>query len=343
LLQAAITREIASQLRPQLSGTEQESIAKVGTKDADAYRFYLRGRYHFEKWSSEDNKAAAEFFEKAVARDSNYAAAYAGLADAYAIEGYFGDVFGRDPFDKSRTAAKRALALDSQIPESHLSLALVDFIYFWDFAEADAEIQRALALDPDSAYSHVVSCWFEAHMGRIGNMLTECRRALELDPFSPVYNFSLTLAYNFSRDYNQAIEQAKKTAEIDPNSEFTLYWLGYTYERMGNYAQAMEQWTRLDKLHGRAEHAEQMMRIFQRLGYPGYLREDAKSSDANGNFGTSAADYAVLGEKDAAFAALDKAFAMRATFLFVKVDPVYDNIRSDPRFPELLRRIGLPQ
>jgi TolB-like protein/predicted Ser/Thr protein kinase len=214
LLQAAITREIASQLRPQLSGTEQESIAKVGTKGADAYRFYLRGRYHFEKWSSEDNKAAAEFFEKAVARDSNYAAAYAGLADAYAIEGYFGDVSGRDPFDKSRTAAKRALALDSQIPESHLSLALVDFIYFWDFAEADAEIQRALALDPDSAYSHVVSCWFEAHMGRIGNMLTECRRALELDPFSPVYNFSLTLAYNFSRDHNQAIEQAKKQLRL---------------------------------------------------------------------------------------------------------------------------------
>src|SRR3984893_6193119 len=121
LLQSAITRDLASQLRPQLSGTEQESLAKVGTKDAEAYQFYLKGRYHFEGFTREDFKAAAEFFDKAVARDPSYAAAYAGLADAYAMQGYFGYASARETFDKSRTLARRALGLDPQIPEAPIS------------------------------------------------------------------------------------------------------------------------------------------------------------------------------------------------------------------------------
>jgi serine/threonine protein kinase/tetratricopeptide (TPR) repeat protein len=342
-LQTALTREIASQLRPQLGGNERETLAKVGTTDAEAYRLYLRGRYHFEKWSHEDVKAATDLFGKAVVRDPNYAAAYAGLADAYVVEGYLGVVAGAEPFEKSRVAARRALALDNQIPESHLSLALVDYIYFWNFAEAEVEIQRALALDPKSAYAHVVSCWFEADMGRIGNMLSECQRALELEPFSPLYNFSLTLAYNFARDYNRAIEQAKKTFEIAPNSEFTLIWLGYTYERLGDYKQAMEQWVRLEELAGHDERAKKVMRTFQTSGYTGFLRDDAKDYEVQGDYNSAAADYAMLGEKDAAFAALERGFATRKHLLFIGVDPVFDGIRSDRRFSALLRRVGLLQ
>jgi TolB-like protein/predicted Ser/Thr protein kinase len=135
LLQAAISRDVASQLRPQLSGTEQESVAKVGTKDAEAYQLYLKGRYRFQKWTEEDFKAAAEFFEKAIARDPNYAAAYAGLADVYVNQGYEG-YSGREAFDKGRTLTRRALELDPQNPEAHISLATADMLFFRNFSEA---------------------------------------------------------------------------------------------------------------------------------------------------------------------------------------------------------------
>ena len=149
LLESSIVRDVAAHLRPQLAGSERESVAKVGTKDAEAYRLYLKGRHYYEKtWTSQDLNAAAEFFDKAVAKDSGYAAAYAGLADVYAIQGYMGYVSDPELLDKARSAARRALALDSQIPESHTALANLDFNYFWNFPEADEEIQKASHLIP---------------------------------------------------------------------------------------------------------------------------------------------------------------------------------------------------
>ena len=154
LLQAAITRDIASQLRPQLSGAEQASVAKVGTKDAEAYQLYLKGRYRFVKFTKEDFQAAAEFFDGAIARDPNYAAAYAGLADVYATQAYYG-ISGTEAFDKARTLARRALELDPQNPEAHISLATVDMLFFRNFEEAGTEIRRGLALDPSYAYGQL--------------------------------------------------------------------------------------------------------------------------------------------------------------------------------------------
>jgi len=304
LLQSAITRDLASQLRPQLSGTEQESLAKVGTKDAEAYQFYLKGRYHFEGFTREDFKAAAEFFDKAVARDPSYAAAYAGLADAYAMQGYFGYASARETFDKSRTLARRALGLDPQIPEAHISLALVDMEFFWNFPEAEGEIQKALALDPNSAYAHETYCWFEGEMGRISAAIAECRRAAELDHLLSLYNM---------------------------------------HEQMGNYKQAMEQWTKLQQLGGSESKAKELKQAFEKSGYTGYLQKDAKDKEADGNYYEAACDYARLGEKDAAFAALEQAFAAGNNVDEIKLDPALDNIRSDPRYADLLRRIGLPQ
>jgi len=343
LLQSSIVRDVAAQLRPRLGDNERESLAKVGTKDAEAYRLYLEGRSHFEKWTSEDVKAAVEFFSNAVQRDEGYAAAYAGLADAYAIQGYFGDVSGSESFYKARSAAQKALQLDSQIPESHIALALLDYIYFWNFHEAEDELRQALALDPNSAYAHVASCWFYADIGRVRDMLNECRTAAETDQFSPVYNMSLTLAYNYSRDYDRAIQQAKKAVEMEPANRHAIGWLGYTYERMGNYKQAMEQWTKLERAHGHDEHAAEIMQAFEKSGYSGYLRKDAQRAEAEHDYNTVAADYAMLGDKNAAFAALEKVFADRAGVVFIKVDPQFDNLRSDPRYADLLRRIGLPQ
>jgi eukaryotic-like serine/threonine-protein kinase len=349
MLQAAITRDVVSQLRLQLSAAEQESLAKIGTKDAEAYRLYLKGRYHYEKWTREDLKAAAEFFDAAVARDVRYAAAYPGLADAYAVEGYRGYVSDPELLDKARSAARRALELDSQIPESHTALANLDFNFFWNFPEAQREIQQALALDPNSAYAHEISCWIEVSGGRPQQGIAECRKAVELDPLSVLNNWGLAAEYYLVRDYSHAIETANKTLEIDPKYSEAISVLGLAYEQMGNYKQTIEQWVKIERLQGHEARATELMRTFEKSGYKAYLSKDAKDNEAEGNYylggvaRSAAADYAMLGEKDAAFAALDKAFASRAGVVDINVDPRLDNIRSDPRYPELLRRIGLPQ
>ncbi len=343
LLQSSILSDVAAQVRPQLSGSERESVAKVGTKDAEAYRFYLKGRLYFEKWGPENLKAAAEFFGMAVDRDPNYAAAYAGLADVYAIQGYQGYVSGPEHSEKARSAARRALTLDSQIPESHTALANLDFNYFWNFSEAEGEIQKALALDPNSAYAHEVACWIGVGLGKTEQGLADCRKAVELDPFSVLSHWSLAVEYNFARDYSHAIEQASKTLEIDPKHTGAVGTLGVAYEQMGNYKQAMEQWIKEEQLKGHEARAKELRQVFERSGYKGYLRKDAKNREAEGDPYSAATDYAMLGEKDAAFAALEKAFANHEGVVDSKVDPELDNLRSDPRFADLLRRIGLPQ
>ncbi len=347
LLESSIVRDVAAHLRPQLAGSERESVAKVGTKDAEAYRLYLKGRHYYEKtWTSQDLNAAAEFFDKAVAKDSGYAAAYAGLADVYAIQGYMGYVSDPELLDKARSAARRALALDSQIPESHTALANLDFNYFWNFPEADEEIQKALALDPNSAYAHEVSCWIKVGTGKTQEGLAECRRAVELDPLSVLNNMILAWEYDFAHDYQHAVEQANKTLEIDPSDADAVSVLGLAYEQMGNYPRAMEQWVKIQRLQGHESRATGLMRTFEKSGYKEYLSKDAKDNEAEGNLyrgglaPSAASDYAMLGEKDAAFAALEKAFAHRVGVVDINVDPRLDSIRSDPRFADLLRRVG---
>jgi serine/threonine protein kinase/tetratricopeptide (TPR) repeat protein len=349
LLQSAITRDITTQLRPELSGNERESLAKVGTTDAQAYRFYLEGRHQFDQWTQENLKTAAGFFDKATVRDPKYAAAYAGLADVFAIQGYMGYVSGPELMDKARSAARRALELDDQLPESHTALANLDFNYFWNFPEAEAEIQKALALDPNSAYAHEVSCWIKVGTGKTQEGLAECRRAVELDPLSVLNNMVLAWEYDFARDYKHAIEAANKTLEIDPKDPDAVSVLGLAYEEVGNYKEAMNQWVKIEQLRGHETHGKELMNAFEKSGYTGYLRKDAKDNEAEGNqyrgglAPSVAADYAMLGEKDAAFAALEKAFAHRAGVVDIYVDPRLDNIRSDPRFANLLRRIGFTQ
>ena len=341
-LQSSIVRDLVSQLRPQLTGSERESLAKVGTQDAEAYRLYLKGRFRYQRWTPEDLKAAAEFFEKAVARDPHYAAAYAGLVDVYAIQGYEGYVSGSELMDKAQSVARLALELDKDNPEAHAALANLDFNYFWNFAEAAEEIRKALTLDPNSAYAHEVYCWILASRGQTQQGLAECRRAVELDPLSSLNNFALADEYFLSREYQQAIEQANKTLEIEPNNPQALATLGKTYAQLGNYKAAMEQWVKIEHLRGHQARANELMEIFKTQGYTGYLRKTAKDSDAEGNYYHSAGSYAMLSEKNAAFAALEKGFAQRVV-VDINIDPRFDNLRSNSRFAALLRRIGLPQ
>ncbi len=167
--------------------------------------------------------------------------------------------------------------------------------------------------------------------------------AVELDPLSVLNNWGLTSEYYFSRDYNHAIEQANKTLEIDPKYPEAVEYLGLAYEQMGNYKQAMEQWIEIEQLQGHEARAKELRQVYEKSGYTGYLRKDAKDREAEGDYYYAAEDHAMLGEKDAAFAALEKAFASRARIVDMNNDPELDNIRSDPRYTDLLRRIGLPR
>ncbi len=180
-------------------------------------------------------------------------------------------------------------------------------------------------------------------MGKTGDMLNECNRAAEIDPVSPIYNMSLTLAYNFSHDYGRALQQAKKALDMEPTNPSAMHWLGYTYERMGNYKEAVEQWAKVARLSGSDEYAKEMTQAFEKSGYRGFLKKDAAYDEAHQDYSDAAGNYAMLGDEDVAFANLNKAFSDRTGLLFIKVDPVFDNLRSDPRFADLLHRIGLPQ
>ena len=342
LLQAAISRDVANQLRPQLSGAERAGIAKVGTKDAEAYQSYLKGRYRFAKYGPEDFKAAAGFFEQAIASDPNYAAAYAGLADVYANQAY-SNFSGRDAYDKARTLARHALELDPQDSEAHISLATVDMLFFQNLTEAEAEIRKGLELDPSSPYAHQVSCWFNDEMGRAQEAITECRKSLDLDPLSPLYNSMLGYTYYFQRDYNQAIAQWNKTLAIDPTHDGALAGIGAAYLRMGNYKEAIEQYSKAMRTSGDEKGAKELKETFEKSGYQAVLRKHAKDSEAAHRPYGAAASYALLGEKDAAFAALEQAVAAGNAVDMIKLDPALDNLRSDPRYATLLRRIGLPQ
>ena len=342
-LQGAITRDVASQLRPQIGGSQREQLGKAGTQNAEAYQSYLKGRYHFERFTRDDFRLAAEFFEKATALDGNYAAAYAGLGDVYAFQGYFGYDPGPEAYRKSRDAARRALELDSDIPESHISLAIADMFFFHNFTEAQSSLEKALVLNPNSPYVHEVSCWFNTVMGRAQEAVAECRKAVELDPLSLLNNYVLGNTYFLVREYDQALQQASRTLEIDGRYYHAVNLVASVKQATGDYKAAMEQWIKAQQLRGNDKRAQELAEIFEKSGYRGYVRKAAEDAESDGDFYNAAVHYAFLGKKDAAFTDLDRAVAAGQQLDELTLSPEMDNLRSDPRYAAIRRRIGLPQ
>ncbi len=342
-LQSEITRDVASQLRPQIGGVQRQTLASVGTQNNEAYQLYLKGRYHFDRFTQDDLKNAALFFEKATALDDHYAAAYAGLADVLALQGYFGYAPGPESFSKSRDAARRALELDSEIPEPHISLAISDMMFFHNLPEAQASIQKALALNPRSAYAHEIACWLAVELGKSTEGVAECRKAVELDPLSTLPNYSLGDVLFLARQYDECLRQANRVLEIDPRSPEGLSLAGYVYEVKGDFKAAVEQWVKVSEVSGDEHRAKEIRRIFEREGYTGYLRFYAKENERTNDIYDAADAYALLGDKNAAFDALNRSVDAGQRVDEIDLDPDFDNLHSDPRFSALLRRIGLPQ
>jgi serine/threonine-protein kinase len=354
LLQSDIARDVSSKLKSRLTGAEEQKIAKNYTANTEAYQLYLRGRYHWNKRTPADIKKSVEYFQQAIDKDPAYGLAYAALAEGYILFASYHVELPQDAFPKARAAAQRAIAIDETLAEGHNALASIKDAYDWRFSEAEAEWQRAIALNPNYATAHQ---WYGEHlleMGRYDEALAELKRAQELDPLSLIINVVLGEAYRVKREYDQAIEQQKKTIEMDPNFARAHLFLAQAYEQKEMFEQAADEFGKAFVLMGSppeeaSKFSATVKAAYKTSGAKGYWRTTAEllSTGLSGRPvpppDVLATRWAQAGETDKAFALLEKAYEERGEGILHVKDPIFDPIKSDPRYKDLLRRVGLPE
>jgi serine/threonine protein kinase/Tfp pilus assembly protein PilF len=350
----SVQREIASKitgnLRLKLSGTEQSRVTKRYTENPEAYQLYLKGRFYWNKRTGEALKKSIEYFNQAIERDPNYALAYAGLADAYVLLPNYSGGSPQESFPKAKAAAKRALELDETLAEAHASLADALFLYDRNFLESNREFQRAIALNPNYATGHQ---WYGntylVRIGRFDEGIAEGKRAQELDPLSLIINTDLGENYLYARQYDKAIEQLRRTIEIDQSFYAAHYCLAEAYDMKGSLQEATLEYQKARQLNDDPWVLALLGHLFAAAG----KRDEAlKTLDQLKDISNQryvspygfALVYAGLNEKDLAFQWLERSYkADESKITRLKVDPLLDNLRSDPRFSDVMRRVGLPQ
>jgi TolB-like protein/DNA-binding winged helix-turn-helix (wHTH) protein/Flp pilus assembly protein TadD len=348
-IQREIASEIVEKLKLKVSG-EEKGPPKHYTESNEAYQLYLKGRFFWNKRTAEALKKSIEYFNQAIDKDPRFALAYVGLADCYVVPA--NRLPPREAMPKAKAAAIHALELDETLAEAHASLGRVFAAYDWDWASAEKEYKRAIELNPRYAIAHQwYGGWLQV-MGRSNDAIAERKLALELEPLSLIINFELGLAFFYARDYDQAIEQFQKTLELDQNFPSAHNFLPATYLQKGMYDEAIAEFKKAIPLTADSE------RSLSKAGLGNAYAVIGKKSEARAVLAelkqtyeqeyvpanSIALIYAGLGEKDQAFAWLDKAYEQRAFQLqWLKADPRWDSLRSDPRFEELLRRLRIPQ
>ncbi len=345
LVKQTIAREVTEKLRLRLTGEQQQRLVKRDTTNPEAYQFYLKGRYYWEKRTAENLKKAIDQFQQAADKDPNYALAYVGLADCYLLlEDYVGTP-ASETYPKAKAFAQRALQFDSSLAEAHTSLAYV-YSNLWQWEQAEEEFKRAIKLNPNYPTAHHWYYLYLLDLGRIDEAMAEIKRAHELDPLSLVIGTTLTYAYFVEGDVNSSIAQGKRVIDLDPNFPRAHEYLGLAYLKQGRHSEAIAELEKAVELSGREPLRD--------LGY-GYaisggraealavLRELEGKYEKHEAIGQDlAAVYAGLGEKDQAFAWLEKDFQARSGLLArIRWIPPFESLRSDPRYADLVRRIGL--
>jgi tetratricopeptide (TPR) repeat protein len=347
-LREEIAREMASALRRRLTGAEEKLLTKSYTANPEAYQDYLKGRFWWNKQTEEGYKKGIEYFQQAIAEDPTYALAYSGLSDCYSslADGF---IPPKEGYLKAKDAALRALELDDNVAEAHSSLALIKSSYDWDWSGADKEIRRAIELNPsymDAHGLHAVVLW---QTGRLDEAIAETKRTLELDPLSLDNNVTLGLEFFLARQYDQAIEQEGKVLELDPNFILAYYFRGVSYLNKSMYKEGMADFEK-----GVAISPDDPVALTG-LGYcyavTGKRAEAQKVLDKLTALSKQkyiaavfmAKIYTGLREKEKAFEWLEKAYEDRSIVSvgFIKTNPMFDPLRSDPRFAGLLRRTNL--
>jgi eukaryotic-like serine/threonine-protein kinase len=353
-LQQQIAGDVADKLRSKLSRAEKQQVTKQGTQNPEAYQLYVKGRYYWNKRTSADLRAAISYFKQAIDKDPGYALAYSGMADAYGVL----TNYGSDPNDvtpKASAAAERALELDPTLARPHAVLGYNKMLYDWNFSGGEAQFRRAFELDPSDATAHQ---WFSETLSYIGGRaqesIDEGNRARQLDPLSAIISFQQAQAYSIDRQFDKAIELYKKLIADNPNFAIAHWGLGRSYWAEHKYPQAIREFETDAQLEGdknRVEYAAALDAGFRSGGWPSALRNGIEVSLAQRKAKTGyisaygiASLYADLGNKEHAFEWLNTAYQEHGHLLYgLRTDFAFDSLRSDPRYAELVRKIGLPQ
>jgi TolB-like protein/DNA-binding winged helix-turn-helix (wHTH) protein len=351
-LQEQIAGDIAEKLRSELSSSEKQQVTRQGTQNPEAYELYLKGRYAWNNRTYGELQKAISYFNQAIAKDPGYALAYSGVADVYSVLPNYGGNPGED-FTNSNRAARKALELDPTLAHPHAILGANEMQYEWDFAGGEAEFKKSFALDPGDATARQ---WYADDLAMIGGRepeaLAQINRALELDPQSPVISRVAGDIYFLARQYDETISICTKLAKENPTFAIAHDCLAYGYWGKRMYPQVVEEWkacAQLSLFQGDWGYANSMEQGFRSAGWKGALTKAVEFGQArrkNGYYSPFmiARFYADLGDKEQAFHWLNIADKEHDWLLInLNTDFQFDTIRSDPRFIELVRKVGLPQ
>jgi len=351
-LQQQIAGDIAEKLRATLSRSEKQQVTNQGTQNPEAYELYLKGRYYWNKRTVADLETAIVFLNQAIAKDPSYALAYSGLADVYSVWPYFGGS-PNEMYPKSNAAARKALELDPSLAHPHAVLGSNEMEYDWDFAAGEVELKKSLELDPNDATSHQ---WYGQEIGWLGGRpeqaVAEINRAHRLDPLSPIISLQLGQIRLVTREFDEAIANCERLGR--ENSQFARVHvcLAQAYWGKGMYSETVREFKIFGTLSGdrnEADFGAALEEGFRSAGWKGALTRGIEVRQAQRKTGyypasNIAALYAALGDKDRAFQWLETAYRERDWHMeALNTDFTLDPLRSDPRFAELVRRVGLPQ
>ncbi len=371
-VQDLISERVADALALQLTGEERKRLTKRYTGDAQAYQLYLLGRYHWNKGSSAGLNKGIEYFQQAIAKDPNYAPAYAGLADCYSLLGSHdhGALAPKEVFPKATAAARKAIEVDETLAEAHAALAFIKFQYEWDWAGAEKEFRRAFDLNPKYTTLRQWYSRYSMAMGLTEASLEASKRAAELDPTDIPTNAHLAWDYFCARQYDAAMQACRRTLELDAGHPMPHWYIGLVYEQKREHQNAIGEFQIAFALSGGGPARPSSEAYLYALardaltgGNPVYLSSLGHAYAVAGNVVAArhvlgeldelakrryvspyekAVIHAGLGENEEAFAWLEKAYAERAGWLvYLQVEPRLDPLRSDPRFGNLVKRVGL--
>ncbi len=344
-----IAGDIAEKLRSKLSSSEKRQVTKQGTQNPEAYGLYLKGRYSWNRRTPSDNAAAISYFNHAIAKDPGFALAYSGLADAYVLVPAYGGTPSEN-FPRSNAAAYKALELDATLAHPHAILGANKMEYDWDFAGGEAEFKKAFELDPNDATARQ---WHALDIGTIGGReqeaLAEIERARQLDPLSAIISSEVGYIQFLARQYDESIVSCKKVANEDPTYAQAYSCLAYTYWGKHMYSQVIEAWKAVGRLSGDRNESDFAFAVehgFRSGGWKGALTKGIGIRLEQRKTGYYSAYeiallYADLGEKDEAFRWLNTAYQERDRIIGLNTDFQFDSVRSDPRFAEVVRKVGL--
>jgi tetratricopeptide (TPR) repeat protein len=348
-VESEIAKAIAESLQARLTGSEKSSIAKAPTANPEAYELYLKGRFFWNKRTGIDLRKSIEYLDQAIAKDPGYALAYAGLADSYLLLPNYGAVSPKDSIPKASAAAKKALGLDDSLAEAHASFGLLACLE-WDLDRSVVELERAIQLKPNYATAHHWLALSRMGLGQFDRATAEGKRAIELDPLSLIINADLSLVYFNARRYDEAEAQARKTLEMDSRFFLAHYYLGTAFQLKGQLKEAIPEFQKSIELNNDPYSIAMLGQAYARIGQENEARkilarlnEEAKSRYVPPY--ALALILTALNDKERAIDELERAYREGAgNYLFlVKVDPLLDPLRGDPRFEALVQKVIGPK